>query len=108
MEHLVIDSNILVASFIESEEFHCRSQQYINGLENGDYIFHLSMLVITEVLATIIRRSPRNRQTLLIRARKSLDDWEQDSKIILYPLGRNRMENAVNTAQQHRLRGLIQ
>jgi predicted nucleic acid-binding protein len=105
MEQLVLDSNILAASFMEWDEFHERSQQYISRLESGNYTFHLPMLVIVEVLATIIRRSPRNRQAFFIRARKSFSDWERDGKIILYLLDRERMENAVAIAEQHRLRG---
>lgn len=105
MEQLVVDSCILAASFMEWDEFYERSQQYISGLESGDYTFHLPMLVIVEVMATISRQTQKNRQALLIRASKSLNDWERDGIIILYPLDQKRMENAIATAEQHRLRG---
>jgi predicted nucleic acid-binding protein len=105
MERLVVDSNILAASFIEGDEFHERSQQYIIGLENSNYIFHLPMLVIVEVIATISRRAQRNRQALLVRAQKSLTEWEDNGKIILYPLDRERMEISIIIADQNRLRG---
>ena len=105
MEHIVVDSNLLVASFLESEDFHQRAQTYINGLESGDYIFHLPMLIIVEVIAALGRRPQRSRQALLARARKSLGDWERDGKIVLYPLDRDLMDSAANTAEQYRLRG---
>jgi predicted nucleic acid-binding protein len=106
MEQIVVDSNLLVAAFLESDAFHEKSQQYINGLENGDYIFHLSMLVVVEVMGVIARQPQRNRLALLARVEKSLSEWERDGRILLYPLDRNRMNIALNIAQQYRLRGM--
>ena len=105
MEHLVLDSSVLVASLLESEEFYARAQQYVNGLENADYTFHLPMLVVVEVAASISRRSQRNRQAILVAWQQSVDDWERDGKILLYPLDRDRMSRALNIAEQRRLRG---
>lgn len=105
MEQVVVDSNIIVASFLQSEDFHQKGQEYINGLENGDYIFHLPLLVVVEVTAAISRRAQRNRQALLTTWRQNIVDWERDGKIILYALDRDRMDRAVNTAERHRLRG---
>ncbi len=105
MEHLVVDSNVLVASLLESEEFHLRGQQYISGLENADYTFHLPMLVVVEVAASIVRRPQRNRQAILLAWQQNVDDWEQDGKIVLYPLDRDRMRYAISIAELHRFRG---
>ena len=105
MEHLVLDANVLVASFIESESFHDRGKIYIDNLESGEYVFHVPMLVIVEVLSALGRRSQGNRQAMVSRAQQSLDVWEQSGKVVLYPLDRNRMERAVAVAQRHRLRG---
>ena len=106
MESIVVDSNILIASFLEQDRFHQRSQQYIDGLERGDYTFHLPMLVIVEVIAAIRRQTQGNRrQALLLRAKKSLHDWEIDNRIILYTLDRLRMENAIIVAEQYALEG---
>ena len=105
MESLVVDSSIIAASFLESDSFHEIGRNYINLLERGDYIFHLPMLVVVEVVSAISRRVVKNRQALLIRALKSLKDWEDGGKIVLYPLDRDRMYNGVAVALLHRLRG---
>jgi predicted nucleic acid-binding protein len=106
MEPIVVDSNVLIASFLEQDRFHQRSQQYIDGLEGGDYTFHLPMLVMVEVIAAIRRQTQGNRQqALLLRAKKSLYDWERDAKIIPYTLDRLRMENSISVAEQHALEG---
>ena len=105
MEHIVVDSNILVASFIESDSLQIESQTYITGLEDGSYIFHLPMLVIAELIASISRQATANRLALLARASQSLRAWEQSGKISLYPLNRERLNLAVTVAQRDRLRG---
>ena len=105
MADVVVDSNVLVASFLESDAFHQRSEDYVNALERGDYIFHLPMLVIVEVMSAISRRAQINRQAILARAGKSLRDWERDGKLVLYPLDRVSMDNATNIALRDRLKG---
>jgi predicted nucleic acid-binding protein len=105
MEQLVVDSNIIVSSFLESENFHERAQEYINGLENGAYTFHLPMLVPVEVMSAISRRARQNRQALVAIWRQNSIDWEHDGKIIVYPLDRERMQNSITVAEQNRLRG---
>ena len=105
MEHFVVDSNILIASFIESDSLHTDSLPYISGLENESYIFHLPMLVIAEVIAALSRQIATNRQALLARTNQSLRAWEQSGKILLYPLDRERLELAISVGQRDRLRG---
>lgn len=79
---------------------------YINGLENGKYTFHAPMLVPVEVAGVISRRDPLpNRLAILARWLRTTSDWEQVGKLILYPLDRRRMNDAVNITQQYRLRG---
>ena len=75
------------------------------GLENGEHIFHLPMLVVIEVASAIGRRALKNRAALLAVWRKNIVDWERDRKLFLYPLNRERMRRAVISAEQHRLRG---
>jgi predicted nucleic acid-binding protein len=105
MEQIVVDSSIIVASFLESEDSHQRGLEYINSLENGDYIFHLPMIVVVEVTAAIRRRALRSWQTFLSVWKQNIMDWERDGKVVLYPLDRDRMDRSVNIAQRHRLRG---
>lgn len=104
MEHLVVDSSVLVASFLPNDTWNERSQAYINGLENGGFTFHLPMLIMVEIMSAISRQNQSNRQALLARARTSLSDWERDGKIILYEFDRNRMDRAINIAQNHRFK----
>jgi predicted nucleic acid-binding protein len=105
MEHLVCDSSVIVASLIESEEFHQRGLHYLIGLENSEYAFHMPMLVAIAVASAIGRRSSGNRQAILAAWHRNIEDWERDGKIVLYTLGRVRMEHAVVIAEQDRLRG---
>ncbi len=105
MEHLVVDSNILIASFLESDSLHLDSQKYNAGLEDGSYNFHLPMLIIAEIISSMSRRAAANRLALLARTSQSLKQWEQSGKISLYPLDRNRLELSVRIAQRDRLRG---
>ena len=106
MEHLVIDSSIIVSYLVESDSRHQMALSYFSGLENGDYAFHVPMLVPVEVIAAISRRDPLpNRLAIHLRWQQSISDWELEGKITLYPLNGDRMNNAVNMTQQHRLRG---
>ena len=106
MEHLVIDSSIIVSYLVESDRFHQKALPYINGLEVGNYAFHVPMLVPVEVIAAISRRDPlANRLAIHLRWQQTISDWEEAGKITLYPLNRDRMDNAVNITQQNRLRG---
>ena len=105
MESIVVDSSIIVASFLVDEERHQQALEYINGLEQGDYAFHLPMLAIIEVASAIRRRTIRNWIVLASTWKQNVADWERDGSLILYPLNRDRLELAVTIAQRDRLRG---
>ena len=105
MDPVVVDSNVIVASFLESEAHHDDADHYISGLENGDYIFHLPLLVGVEVTAAISRRALGNRVALLTTWRQNVVDWERDGNIVLYSLNRDRMNRAVELSERLRLRG---
>ena len=105
MESIVVDTNVLVASSLESEPNHLAGQTYIDGLEAGDWVFHLPMLVVVEVMATVNRRVQRSRLALLATWDQTFVDWERDGKIILYQLDRPRMDRAIAVAQRDHLRG---
>jgi len=95
----------MVAYLLDSDEFHQRSRHYIEGLEKGDYTFHLPMLVAVEVMASVSRRPQMNRLAIINAWQRTLLDWESGGKTILYPLDRNRMNNAANVAIRDRLKG---
>ena len=105
MAELVVDSNVLVASFLKEEAFHQEAQSYIAGLEAGEHVFHLPMLVVVEVAGAMSRRLQTNRFALMARARKSLTDWESGGKMRLYELNRPRMQSAILVAEQYHLKG---
>jgi len=101
----VVDSDVIVASFLESETHHNDARHYIDGLEIGDYVFHVSMLVVVEVTSAISRRTRNNRVAFLTAWQQNVVDWEQDGKLVLYSLDRDRMNNARNVAERYGLRG---
>ena len=105
MAGLITDSNVLVASFLSQDQFHDAGLNYVNGLENGDDIFHIPMLVPVEVVAATWRRSQKLGLALVARVMRSFDDWEADGRIVLYPLDRARMATAIDTAVKYRLSG---
>ena len=76
----------------------------MEALERGEYVFHLPMLVVVEVSAAIRRRIPRWEATFN-RWQDRLAQWEREGKVILYPMNRERMEQSVNVARGHQLRG---
>ena len=103
-EPLVVDSSVIAASYIPDDEHHTQGREIVGGLDRGDYVFHLPMLVVVEVSAAIRRRMRRWRPTFN-RWQQNLARWEYDGKVVLYPMNRERMENAVITARERQLRG---
>ena len=100
-----MDSNVLVASFLDFEERHQDAQRYVKALENGDSVIHLPTLVPVEVVSAIWRRTQKQGMALLVRARRSLQDWESAGKRVLYNLDNERMNAAMDTAIRYRLSG---
>ena len=105
MEPIVVDTNVIVASCLDWEDAHQSGQAYIAGLEAGDYIFHLPMLVVVAVIATINRRARKNRLALLTTWRQNFVDWERSGNLVLYTLDRDRMEHAIDIALRLQLKG---
>ncbi|MCH7713086.1 MAG: type II toxin-antitoxin system VapC family toxin [Chloroflexi bacterium] len=105
MERLVVDSSVLAASFLESDRFHQESLDFIAGLENGSYTFHVPNLGPVEVLSAVSRQSRHSRLAVLARTSQSLIDWEQAGVMVLYPLDRDCMERSSTIAIRFRLRG---
>ena len=101
---LVVDSSVIVASYIPEEVNHLQGLEYRNGLDRGAYVFHLPMLVVVEVTSAI-RRRLSNWQQVIDDWRRNLTRWEREGKIVLYPLNRVRMESAASAASRHSLRG---
>ena len=105
MEHIVLDANVVAASFPEEDKFHQESQTYIEGLESGDYTIHLPMLVMVEVVSAIWRRTQKQGMAFVTRARTSLQGWESSGRLVPYPLDERRMALAMDAAIKYRLSG---
>jgi predicted nucleic acid-binding protein len=105
LQPVVVNSNIIAASFLASDRLHQQGRTYIDGLEAGDYVFHLPMLVIVEVTSAIRRQAEKHWLALLSALKQSVVDWEQDGKLVLYTLDRGRMDASVNIAERDRLKG---
>jgi predicted nucleic acid-binding protein len=101
----VVDSAVIVASFLEGEPNHQRGREIISGLETGEYELHLPTIVVVEVSSAIRRQSAHRWRSLLTFWNRTILDWERNGKLVLYPLDRTRMELAVAVARRHRLRG---
>ena len=76
----------------------------MDGLDRGDYVFHLPMLVVVEV-SSAIRRRLSNWQQTIEGWQQNVARWEREGKVVLYSLNRERMEQSVNVARGHQLRG---
>jgi len=100
-----VDANVFVASFLSDDRFHDGGTAYVRGMESGEYIFHVPTLVPVEVIAAIWRRSQKQGMALVARATQSLAEWETAGKIVLYPLDRERMAMATDSAVRYRLSG---
>ena len=101
---MVVDSSVIAAFYIPEDAHHVEASAYIDGLERGDYVFHLPMLVVVEVSAAIRRRLPR-WQRPYAQWHAKLAQWEREGKVTLYPLDRERMDGAALAALGRRLSG---
>ena len=102
-----MDSNVIVASFLDTQANHERGRSYIEGLESGSFIFYLPMLVVVEVTAAIRRQvgSRPSGRALLATWRTNIHDWEAAGRVLLYELTRSRMQVAQSLAERDRLKG---
>ena len=103
-EPIVVDSSVIVASFISGEANHLLGVEYMDGLDRGDYIFHLPMLVVVEV-SSAIRRRMQDWPEVIYKWQLDLARWEREGKVFFYPMNRQRMANSVVAALNRSLRG---
>ena len=106
MDEVVVDSNLIVASFLSKDQFHQEGKAYTEALQRGDYRFHLSTLVIVEVVSGVSRQVRRYKPAFVERVRRSIDVWERSGGIILYELNRDRIQFAASAAERYGLRSL--
>ena len=105
MGDVVADSSLLIAYFLESDVFHQSARGFIAELDSGGYKLHLPMLVMVETISAIRRRLGQNSQTTINDAFATIYQWEQQGRVVFYPLNRVRMEVALRLTQEIALRG---
>ena len=105
MQDVVADSSLLTAYFLESDVFHQSAREFMAELDSGGHKLHLPMVVMVETISAIRRRLGQNSQTTVNDAFATIYQWEQQEKVVFYPLNRERMEAALGLAEGIALRG---
>ena len=105
MANLVVDANVLVASFLQSDKFHQSARMYVQGLQSGEHVFHVPMFVMVEVVSAIWRRTQKQGMAFVTRTRRSLQGWESSGRLVPYLLDERRMDLAMDAAIKYRLSG---
>jgi predicted nucleic acid-binding protein len=54
---IAVDSSVFVTALLKGEKHHDESVKFIEGLRQGECLFHILMLVPVEVCGAIIRRT---------------------------------------------------
>lgn len=103
MKEIVADSNVFIASLIDSDPFHQRGIELINKLDNGEYQFHVSMILPIEVSCAIARKvgNEEGFETIDI-----LDNWIKENKIKVHSLNQKRMKEAEKYGILFKLKGM--
>jgi len=107
---LVIDSDTLLAVFVETDPHHPEVEPLIQKLERGDGLLHISTLVPVEVCAAVVRKlrnkiGDRAAELFAKWVRKNIEDWINAGKLRLYPLDERRMDKAGAIAIRDKLKG---
>ena len=101
----VVDSNVWIASFLPQDTWHQHVQQFLSEFQAGQHTCHLPSLVLIETCGAIARRTQGNPILEVSRARRSFTGWEQAGLIHWYQLDQSRVDRAVDTSAQLRLKG---
>ena len=101
-EALVVDSNVLIAHFSYDDPHHLKAEPYISGLERGHRVFHIPTLAIVEICAVIGRRVSA---AVALAARRRMEAWAKEGRVILYALDEKRASASSNVAIEYRLNG---
>jgi len=107
---LVMDSDALLAAFIEGDEHHAEVARFIQDLERGEILLHIATLVPVEVCAAVVRKlrakiGDSAAELLATLVKRSIRDWINAGKLRLYPLDGWRMDKAGIIAIRDKLKG---
>ena len=105
IQNVVADTSLLVAYLLEYDAFHLSAQEYFSGMDRGNFILHLPMLVMVETISAIRRRQGQDWQYKVNEALATIYEWERQGRVIFYPLNRERMEGALRISIETGLKG---
>ena len=109
MVDMVVDSNVWVAAFVQSDSHYQSASQFVEELRQGQHHCHVPYLVLAEICAAILRRvlQPRLAMGLVVQVRKRFRQWESTGIITWYELTWPRTVGAItlNLALSPHLRG---
>ena len=103
MKEIVVDSNVFIASLIDSDPFNQRGREFINKLEKGEYQFHLSIIVPIEVSCNIARKVGNEEG---LETKDILENWIKENKIKVHSLDQKRMKEAEKYGILFKLKGM--
>jgi len=109
-QDLVMDSDALLAAFVETDLHHPEVEPLVQRLERGEALLHISTMVPVEVCAAVVRtmRNKVGDRVAELRAKwvkKNIEDWISTGKLRLYPLDERRMDKAGTIAIRDKLKG---
>ena len=101
MVYLVLDSSVIVAALVESEEKHLKCKKLLERIKDGDFVMLEPYTVLIEVVAAIRRRT--GSEKLAESVEKDLQNMDNIYFLELLAL---RAEKASGIAKSTSLRGM--
>ena len=106
-EEIVLDTSVFVTYLIDEDKLDADDKRqrplaitYIDGLETGDYLVHLPMIAVVEIVG-ITRQKAGAGPAIAIKNR--LEQWATLGLIRLHDLDETRMRSATDLVIQHNL-----
>ncbi|HEY0089101.1 MAG TPA: PIN domain-containing protein [Candidatus Lokiarchaeia archaeon] len=103
MKEILADSNVFIASLIESDPFHAKGNELINKMNDKEYMFHISVIVPIEVSCSIARKVGGEEANEAIDI---MENWAKESKIKVHILNRKRTKEAEKYGTLFKLKGM--
>ena len=101
VEHVTIDSSVIISSLKEDEEKHDICRKIMEKVKNAEFIVFVPYIVLVEVAAAIKRRT--GSKELAKRIRKGLETMDT---IYFLDLTKYRARDAAEIAEQTGTRGM--
>lgn len=102
MREEVVDSSVFLSSLVKNEESHNRATALVEDMDNEEAVFHIPATVLLEVISVISRIASIEEAR---EAKNIMDFWIEKGKIKVYALDQRRLEEAIEIAVTHKLRG---